>query len=318
MNRRALGLLYRGSLDGCNYACGYCPFAKGSYTPDMLARDRQEVERFVSWVEAHADRDYEILFTPWGEAMFLEHYQRGLVRLSRMRHVSVVGIQTNGSGNLSWVREADRSTLSLWISFHPSEVDRDGFVARCHELRRLGVAFSVGVVGHGGNAAVAEELARSLPGGTYLWVNPYCAEPIEGVDPGLPLPSEADHARFARIDPHYAAHREPHASLGLSCGAGRTSLSVDGAGELRRCHFVAESLGNLYRDGVPAQEDPSCPRPHCDCYIGYVHLDDVRRALRPEFGRGLLVRNTALDGGVPRLPGDDPREGIGAPDVRWP
>ena len=48
----SLSILYRGPLSSCNYACGYCPFAKRRETAAELARDRTALERFVAWVAA--------------------------------------------------------------------------------------------------------------------------------------------------------------------------------------------------------------------------------------------------------------------------
>ena len=36
-----LSILYRGPLRSCNYACGYCPFAKQEAEPSVLAADRR-------------------------------------------------------------------------------------------------------------------------------------------------------------------------------------------------------------------------------------------------------------------------------------
>jgi hypothetical protein len=43
----SLSILYRGPLSSCNYACGYCPFAKRRETAAELARDREALARFV-------------------------------------------------------------------------------------------------------------------------------------------------------------------------------------------------------------------------------------------------------------------------------
>ena len=37
-----------------------------------------------------------------------------------------------------------------------------------------------------------------------------------------------------------------HPSLGRSCRAGASVVSVDGDGDVRRCHFVDDVIGNLY------------------------------------------------------------------------
>ena len=57
-------ILYRGSLDSCNYACTYCPFAKNDATREAHERDRREVERFVAHIERERERTYGIFFTP--------------------------------------------------------------------------------------------------------------------------------------------------------------------------------------------------------------------------------------------------------------
>ena len=58
---------------------------------------------------------------------------------------------------------------------------------------------------------------------------------------------------------------------------------------MRRCHFIAEPIGNVYE---PAWRDALVPRPcsnvDCHCHIGYVHLDYLE--LDKVFAGGLLER----------------------------
>jgi hypothetical protein len=56
--------------------------------------------------------------------------------------------------------------------------------------------------------------------------------------------------------------------------AGQSVVSVDGAGTVRRCHFVPAPLGNLYDCSHRAALRPrACPPASCDCHFGYVHPD---------------------------------------------
>ena len=119
----SLKVLYRGSLVSCNYGCDYCPFAKRRETRAELERDREEVERFVAWVEGSRDERFELLFTPWGEALVRPWYRAALVQLSHLEHVDLVAIQTNLSMRLGWVEEAS-GALALWATYHPGEVTR--------------------------------------------------------------------------------------------------------------------------------------------------------------------------------------------------
>ena len=93
MNER-LAVLYRGPLASCNYACGYCPFAKRPPDRATLARDRDALGRFVGWVGDAAGWRLELSFTPWGEALVWPWYRDALVQLSRSAHVRQVSIQT--------------------------------------------------------------------------------------------------------------------------------------------------------------------------------------------------------------------------------
>ena len=125
---RQLSLLYRGTLTSCNYDCGYCPFAKRAESRDSLARDRREVERFVHWCQTSPD-SLELLFTPWGEALVRQHYRDAVVALSHAASVRAVGVQTNLSRSVDWLSKADVARVSLWCTYHPSQVRRDRFLA---------------------------------------------------------------------------------------------------------------------------------------------------------------------------------------------
>src|SRR5262249_14939237 len=144
----SLSILYRGPLSSCNYACAYCPFAKRREGSEELAADKRALERFVDWVAGRPTEDrLGILFTPWGEALVRPWYRAALVRLTSLPQVVRAAAQTNLSCPLGWVDDCDREKLALWATFHPTEVAREHFLARCLELDRRGVRFSVGVVG---------------------------------------------------------------------------------------------------------------------------------------------------------------------------
>lgn len=282
----SLSILYRGPLSSCNYACGYCPFAKRRETAAELANDREAVARFVAWTAARTEDRISVLFTPWGEALVRRWYREALERLTRLPNVARAAIQTNLSCRLDWVSRCDPARLAIWATYHPGEVDRDTFLARCRELARLGIRHSVGVVGLKEHFAEIEAIRAALPDDVYLWVNAYKREPDY---------YDEDALRFLeRVDPLFPTNNQRHPSLGRSCRTGRSVITVDGAGTIRRCHFVPEVLGNIYQPGFEAAlvERP-CPAPTCSCHIGYVHLDDLK--LGEVFGAGTLER-------IPELP----------------
>ncbi len=149
----------------------------------------------------------------------------------------------------------------------------------------------------------ARRLRADLPDGHYLWVN--AAEGHTYTD------AEAD--RWTALDPLFPYSRHPHRSAGLPCRTGESVVSVDGEGTVRRCHFVRDSLGNLYDGSFRAALAPRpCPLAVCDCHIGYVHLESL--PLYDVFAGGVLERVPAA---LPAaLPAPTPGSALHVLDVR--
>ncbi|OBV37855.1 hypothetical protein ASR47_1004130 [Janthinobacterium psychrotolerans] len=277
-----LSLLYRGTLASCNYACGYCPFAKKQDSRAALARDAREVVRFTNWV-ARQTRPIGVLFTPWGEALVRRHYRCAMQALAALPHVRQVALQTNLAGPLKWLDGmAGLEKIGLWCTFHPGQTTIARFLERCAHLDAMGVRYSVGVVALHEHYGAIEALRAALPGHVYLWLNAY-----DRRGPGYYAAD--DLLWLDKIDPWFAQSRRPVPSRGKGCFAGEAALSVDGDGELTRCHFLPERLGNLYEDDLADMlQERSCPRFKCDCYIGYAQRKDL--PFQTEFGEGVLAR----------------------------
>ncbi|WP_081922405.1 STM4011 family radical SAM protein [Janthinobacterium sp. RA13] len=280
--KETLSLLYRGTLASCNYACGYCPFAKKRDSRATLARDAREVARFTSWVAAQK-RDISVLFTPWGEALVRRHYRTAMQTLAALPHVRQVALQTNLSGPLNWLHDMPGlEKIGLWCTYHPDQTTLARFLARCARLDAMGVRYSVGVVAINEHLDAIRALRAALPAHVYLWLNAY-----DRRGPGYY--GGEDLAWLDAIDPWFAQNRRPSPSRNKPCLAGEASLSVDGDGELARCHFVPERLGNLYEDDLADMlQERSCPRFKCDCYIGYAQRKDL--PFQAVFGEGVLAR----------------------------
>ncbi len=275
-----LSVIYRGPLSSCNYGCHYCPFAKHTETAAEQGADRAALERFVAWVLAQPFR-VSVFFTPWGEALVRPRYQQAMVRLSHAPNVQQVAIQSNLSGPLGWVQEADRSKLGLWATFHPDEVTAERFLARTGELEAAGVRYSVGMVGQKRNLNAAEAMRAALPPHVYLWVNSYKV--------GDGYYSAEDLTRLKAADPLFELNTRRYRSRGQPCHAGETVISVEGDGTARRCHFIERPLGNVYTQDVRELLRPRlCSRASCECHIGYVHLPQLGAG--EVFADGLLAR----------------------------
>jgi organic radical activating enzyme len=277
-------ILYRGSLSSCNYECGYCPFAKTANTLAELQQDESELKRFVHWVESRTER-IGILITPWGEALVRPYYRQAMTVLSHLPQIYRIAIQTNLSAPLDDFDGADRKTLALWATFHPSQVSLARFVARCHKLDAARIRYSVGVVGLREHFDVIEELRGALRAEVYLWIN------ASKRDPNYYQPGEID--RMLAVDPYVHWNLQRYASGGKPCSAGETTFTVDGAGDVRRCHFVDNIIGNIYQPGFSDCLKPRvCSAASCGCHIGYIHRPELR--LHELYGESMLERIPGL------------------------
>ena len=273
-------ILYRGPLSSCNYDCSYCPFAKTRNTREELQDDEARLRRFADWVAKRPER-IGVLFTPWGEAAIHKYYQQVLTALSWTPNVWRAAIQTNLSFSLDWLQDVNSERLALWCTFHPTQTTLEAFAARCQQLDALGIRYSVGVVGTRDALSSIESLRNALPQNVYVWVNAlkraadyYTTDEIEFL---------------TRIDPYFPINNQRHRSLGSPCRTGDTVFSVDGNGDMRRCHFVPTRIGNIYEPGFEQALYPRpCPNETCGCHIGYAHLEKLQ--LNDIFGHNLLER----------------------------
>lgn len=276
-----LSVMYRGPLASCNYACGYCPFAKRRDTPVQLEADRRALARFINWLESEQAYRWRVLFTPWGEALVRSWYRQSLVRLTWLDHILVAAAQTNLSYGLDWLADCRSERLSLWATYHPSETSLHSFVRRVLRVYESGAGISVGFVAVPRFLGAVADLRRALPQEIYVWVN--AQQPPER------RYTEDEIEFLTGIDPLFMHTLVPHRSFGLPCRAGQEVFTVDGTGAMRRCHFVAEVIGNIYKPGwEQALKARTCPRQYCRCYLGFAHLPSA--GLHRFFGEGLLER----------------------------
>lgn len=281
-----LSLMYRGPLTSCNYGCSYCPFSKRQESEARLLHDQQALSRFVHWVRDQSTHQWSILLTPWGEALVRAWYREALVNLSHCDQVLVVAAQTNLSCGLEWFERCRLDRLALWTTFHPTEVSQSTFLSRVVRLNEMGVRLSVGVVAVPGVLEFLPSFRQKLPSEIYLWIN---AE-----QPRKKQYTDTEIAQLTDIDPHFPLTLKRSRSLGRWCQAGETSFTVDGVGNMRRCHFVDQPIGNIYEPDWERSLTPRrCPNQFCNCFLGKAQLEPS--TLRPAFGESLFTRILPLN-----------------------
>jgi hypothetical protein len=253
------------------------------------------LQRFVDWAggvgpnEAkaysppthEAVRSLSVLFTPWGEALHRARYRKALRALALMPHVEFVGIQTNLSVAPTWASELPATALAkvgLWATWHPTETSLRSFITRVQRALDLGVGLSIGVVATKEHLGHVDDLANALLeiGTSLQWINAY----KRGYRTPKDYYSSAELARLTELDPWFPNDLLGERSAGRPCDTGTSTISVDGDGEVTRCHFTKRRLGNLYVDNLnkilaPEGTNNPCPRLECNCFQGYVHLTDT-------------------------------------------
>ncbi len=273
-------LYYRGSLTSCNYDCPYCPFGKTRDSASTLAKDRQGLETFVEWasLQGTAGHRLSIFFNPYGEGLIHRWYKEAMISLSNMEKVA---IQTNLSANLDFIHKLNRNKAAFWATYHPGQVSEDKFLTQCMTLYENNVPFSVGSVGIRSAFPAIASLRAALPESVYLWVNAYKDKPDYYTAEDLSI--------LSKIDPHFAVNAMDYESLGQTCNAGNEVFYVQGAGLVKRCYKDRGVIGNLYLDGLEGLSAVrACRMKVCDCYIGYIHMPELK--LQDIYGSGLLER----------------------------
>lgn len=125
------------------------------------------------------------------------------------------------------------------------------------------------------------ELRAVLADDVYVWINSFKREPNYF--------SEQDVEFLQAIDPYFQLNRHFYSTLGKPCQTGNNSFTVDGRGDVQRCHFIDTKIGNLYQEDIFSLLSPSgCTNETCGCHIGYVYLEE--RELDRLFGANMLER----------------------------
>ena len=148
-------------------------------------------------------------------------------------------------------------------------------------LRDQGMRLSVGMVAVPEHFAQIVQMRGELPSDIYLWLN--AQQPRS-------RPYTADEtAQLTEIDPHFPLTVRRQSSLGRSCQTGENTFTVDGFGNMRRCHFVDDIIGSIFApDWLASLQPRACPNRFCDCFLGKAQQQSGE--LQPFFGDQLLER----------------------------
>jgi MoaA/NifB/PqqE/SkfB family radical SAM enzyme len=252
-------IYYRGLLRSCNYKCSYCPFRKNH---SNLKDDEAALNRFCEKVPSLGS-DLTVMFVPHGEAMIHNYYHKAIADLCKKENINLVGCQTNLSFDVehfAGVMKGDIPKISLWCTFHSSQVTIEDFLRQCKKLIEHRISFCVGSVGRPSDISVLQKLRDHLPKDIYMWIN---------AEDGLPREySDEEIIALSRIDPFFNLELQNFFADPSLCRAGRESIFVRGSGDYFACNISKVKLGNIYANQQPKTEN-LCRAKNCDCYLAY-------------------------------------------------
>lgn len=277
-------LYYRNFLKYCNYSCSYCPFSKYSLNNEELEKDIKYFEKFIKYIKNNTDT-FRIFIAPKGEILNFDHYKNGISELSKMNNLKEIVIQTNLSGDLTWLNSVDKDKVILWTTYHPDETGLEDFYSQIKTLYDMNIRFSVGSVGIKENFPALSKLKMKLEDfGThepYFWVNAYKDK--------KDYYSSEEIEFLVSIDPLFELNLENYLSKGLKCKTGNNIFWVEYNGLVHRCWQDKKVLGNLFCDELKSFSNHSvCRYSKCTCYIGYIHI--LQLQMEKFYSQSLLGR----------------------------
>jgi uncharacterized Fe-S cluster-containing radical SAM superfamily enzyme len=98
-----LGIIDRGTnvielkpLTLCNLQCKYCFVSSGKYNTNFVVDSNYLIEKVLDLVQIKGDYSLEIHFSPYGEILLYKELESLLKRLSDIKGISIISMQTNG------------------------------------------------------------------------------------------------------------------------------------------------------------------------------------------------------------------------------
>jgi MoaA/NifB/PqqE/SkfB family radical SAM enzyme len=297
----------------CNFDCAYCvtqPSRRSAHdnlwvSPDGATRFR----RVLSWLAGLPLR-IRVRVQTLGEPFVSRDFLDGAAWLTRQENVEFVELVTNGSFRQEqfgqFAEKADPARLSLWMTYHPTQIGLERLIESARTARALGAS----VVVHGLlfpdtideiKNMVAQCAKADIPADVTAGHNYNGAYADRGYVPIL-----EDHQALSmyRDDAVRAAMAQAHKRVyGAPCSAGHDYLYIGPDGGVYPCspyarasqHFMGSALDPAF---VPALRPGPCTpcenKGMCTCKEDYLHLTSVRSILQMGRSLGYYVRPASV------------------------
>ncbi|MEV5747920.1 radical SAM protein [Actinoallomurus sp. NPDC052308] len=261
----------------CNFRCTYCvsinDYAK-SNAADWPPEDQARFEKIVDWI---ADRPFRVgvRLATLGEPFASRPFLSKAAQLSTRPNTDFVELVTNGSllkRRLEQLdREGDISRISLWVTYHPTEIPLQRFIANARFAQeRYGCFVVVNGLLFPDNEQQVVDLKRAAEDAGLRFNLDLGYDPLtpHGVHTELqvmvPILREREEDGVARavrlgvhpelLDLNMAAMRDLRGQL---CSAGHNYFYIGIRGDVYRCSryqaLDKDRIGNVLDDGFDLQ-----------------------------------------------------------------
>ena len=303
MNR--ISIWYVSPLRRCNFKCAYCVSHQPKIT-DSLEWHRPEDEaqhlRVIDWI-CRLPQRVRLRMGSTGEPFVSTSYLSSIARLTQAENLDFVEVLTNGSWSSKqfekFLGQCDPAKLTLWMTYHHSEMELQRFVDAAIQARDLGATVIVHALLFPDNLRISNALKdlctqNALPLHVGLGLNVNKAYPDGSFVPVLDQP-DADPALLA-LNVAFApeVYRIAENPRGAPCSAGHDYIYIDRRGEVHQCntyakHYPELRLGSAVDPNfvLPLRESrfAACGTPErCICVEDYQHLEiahERQKIVRP-------------------------------------
>lgn len=297
VNSKVLKIWYVSPSKRCNFKCAYCASNQPNITDKLewSAPESQEIHnKIVDWVIG-LPRPVQLRMNSIGEPFISKSYLSSVAKLTHAENLDFVEILTNGSFSLSQIDRlaevANFSKLSLWMTFHHTQIEMEKFLTAASYAQDKGAS----VVVHGlifpdslGTTRILKSkcLKRKIKFHSAFGFNFGNAYPsASSFVPAATDPKIWHQAQRLNTGTDLDALAKAFKPKGRLCSAGHLYFFVNSDGDVYRC-LTYSGLGkfpalgsSLDPDFVPQsaknQFSPCGSQKPCLCGEDHQHLADI-------------------------------------------
>lgn len=298
MKRSELDVWYMPHQILCNFTCAYCSTAGVQGDRMWGTEDGAQVYRRIIEQIAALPRTIRLRMVTAGEPFVSKELLAGAAWLSHQPNIQFVELLTNGSFRdhqlRSFAAEAVFEKISLWITYHPTQIEAERVVAAARLASELGAFVVVHALLFPDTIESTTRL-QALCREAGIRTDVTSGHNYNGAYDGhssLPI-ADTDPAWMASMYRHRGALESmmlAHGNLrGAPCSAGHDYICITPAGSVFPCYRYAQNLpdtrlGNVLDDGfalrLREQEYAPCRlETGCYCKEDYFHLKLARDQL---------------------------------------